>query len=116
MKFLYNPYALVPFDEYEVDKLMLLSLQHYDGKCRQAGQPDGILWGIKNAVHAGITERPLDAHEVNLLGKIAERDLILLDKFTDILRALNDEYERLNPKQHPDRGATARPKKFQRGV
>jgi hypothetical protein len=105
------PKALMEFTEEEIGALFLASEAHYDGVCRQASQPGGILWGLRNRLADGKAEAELSWKDLDLFGKVAEQlDLTHRDKpalvarmrynsensFSAILRKLNDEYDRIN--------------------
>jgi hypothetical protein len=108
---IFIPTALIQFTEEEISALFLASAAHYDGVCRQASQPGGVLWGLRNRLHDGIAQAEISHRDLDLLGKVAEQlDLTHRDNpglvarirynsensFSAILRKLNDEYDRIN--------------------
>lgn len=108
---IFAPRALIEFTAEEISALFLASEAHYDGVCRQASQPGGVLWGLRNRLTDGKARAELSHRDIDLLGKVAEQlDLTCRDKpalvarirynsensFSAILRKLNDEYDRIN--------------------
>jgi hypothetical protein len=120
-RFWYIPEVEVEFTKSEVDALCKASDAHYDFKCKQAGEPGGVLWGLKNRIEAGSASMVFKQRDFDLLAKIAEQfSLIsvgkpeqekqaiaviaaeLWVKFARILNKMNDEYSRLNPRDVPN--------------
>jgi hypothetical protein len=118
VKFWYYPKAQVEFTWSEVEDLILFSERHYDGRCRSLSKQGGILYGMRNSFSArlqiqilSIAEEAalrknakitfdLDNDGAQLLAKCCENnDPILLMKMIAIVRKLNDEYLRLNPRE-----------------
>lgn len=117
VKMVYSPRCLVSFTKEDVEVLLECSRRHYDGRCKAAGQVGGFLYGIKNHVEWGGPEidGPTEPSPVELtfdkldtLAKITEPVVMhlcsrqafeLYQTFMTLLRQLNEEYVRLNPKE-----------------
>lgn len=117
VKMLYSPRCLVSFTKKDVEVLLECSRLHYDVRCKTAGQVGGFLYGIKNHVEWGGPEigGPTEPTPVELtfdkldtLAKITEPVVMHLcskeafelhQTFMTLLRQLNEEYGRLNPRE-----------------
>lgn len=72
----------IPFTTTDIEVLMELSANHYDGKCQAASKIGGFIYGWNNATRFGIPldgERTLTAtfHELDLSMKIMENSDLL---------------------------------------
>ena len=65
--------AVCKFTKAEIALLMECSARHYDGECKRAGQPGGMIFGLNNALVAETfpTQR-LSAGDCDLLCKVLE--------------------------------------------
>lgn len=111
LNFWYKPEADVEFTWTDVESLILLSEQHYDHKCRELSKEGGMLYGMRNMFQfplnlgteddkairltATIIYR-LDSTKADLLAKCAEQDLLFRKQLLPIVKALNDEYLKMN--------------------
>lgn len=117
VKMVYSPKCLVSFTKEDVEVLLECSRRHYDGRCKAAGQVGGFLYGIKNHVEWGGPEiggptepSPVELtwDKIDILAKITEPVVMHLcsrqafelhQAFMTLLRQLNEEYVRLNPRE-----------------
>jgi hypothetical protein len=94
----------------EILNMIWLAEHHYDGRCKDAARPGGILFGIKNTAEWELADKlkrtpwPLSFRDVDTLAKITEpiiqheKNMLGMHlKFRSILNELNEEYGRLNP-------------------
>jgi len=104
--FVYTPEAYVTFTRREVKLMMILSANHYDAHCREAGQHGGFLYGISNGTkYQSHHEVRLGLTQVDTLCKVTE-ELYVPQKCAHELHLnlmklgarLNEEYARYNPR------------------
>jgi len=113
---LYMPETEVEFSYCEAVLLFVASVHHYDGKCRQASKPGGLLFGLLNklgidhakaqclTVDGCLAEREnpafttwrLTMDDLSVLCKIAESPVILpcpdfRNDLNELLKTLNAE-------------------------
>jgi hypothetical protein len=106
-KVTYKPMITLIFTKTDVDILMSCSAAHYDGKCRQAGEYGGIIYGMNNEFKLFETdadkteiERRMEFRDIDLLAKVTEQVYKVKERgagnlHSDLARALehiNSEY------------------------
>ena len=97
----YTPSVDVEFTREEVDAMIELSQTHYDYRCKLLSTPGrgAILNGMRNKFDviegSTITER-LTGTDANLLAKCCERDPAMLYKMTQVFRAIENEWNKMN--------------------
>lgn len=112
-RYWYKPEADVEFTWVEVESMILFSEMHYDYKCKELSKQGGVLYGMRNMFDARLPLRTgspddlavrkvatityrLDAGTADLLAKCVEADPAMLYKLMPIVKALNDEWRKMN--------------------
>lgn len=97
-----RPVYWIEFTNEQIQELMKLSANHYDGLCVSACKPGGFLYGWQNGVlwSNGDATEPYKCkathHELDILLKIMEMhtsDPEIRELFTEVLRAMEQAEE-----------------------
>lgn len=103
-KMIFQPLVTLVFTRVEVEHLMRLSAEHYDGTCQRLSECGGVIFGMMNEINvldrAEVT-RVMQFRDIDLLAKVTEQLYIpkyplardMHDKLTKALRMINERYE-----------------------